>query len=100
MPEAIVARVLRLPGYGVYAWEATEAASILTLWVRQPGDPAYLCGGCGQAGRDVHSWTERRVRDLPWGAWTVWLVVEVHRLRCPRCGVRTEHIPWLAGKAR
>ena len=36
--------------------------------------------------RDVHSWAERRVRDLPWGTWQVWLVVEVHRVRCRRCG--------------
>jgi len=40
------------------------------------------------------------VRDLPWGTWQVWLVVDVHRLRCHRCGVRTERIRWLAGKAR
>jgi hypothetical protein len=26
MPAEIVARILRLPGYGVYAWEADEAA--------------------------------------------------------------------------
>jgi len=31
MPDAIVARILGLPGYGVYAWEAEEAASILRL---------------------------------------------------------------------
>jgi len=99
MPDAIVARVLRLPGYGVYAWEAEEAARILRLWVRPTGEPAYVCGGCGRVARDIHSWTERRVRDLPWGIWTVWLVVEVHRVRCRRCGVRTEQVPWLAGKA-
>ena len=100
MPEAIVARILRLPGYGVYAWEVEDAASILRLWVRQTGEPAYLCGGCGRTERAIHSWTERRVRDLPWGTWTVWLVVEVHRVRCRCCGVRTERIPWLAGNTR
>jgi hypothetical protein len=100
MPEAIVARILRLPGYGVYAWEAEDAASILRLWVRQTGEPVYVCGGCGRAARVIHSGTERRVRDLPWGTWTVWLVVEVHRVRCRCCGVRTERIPWLAGNTR
>ena len=99
MPDAIVARILRLLGYGVYAWEAEEAASILRLWVRATGEPAYVCGGCGRVARDIHSWTERRVRDLPWGTWTVWLVVEVHRVRCRRCAVRIEQVPWLAGKA-
>jgi transposase len=42
----------------------------------------------------VHSWTKRRLRDLPWGIWQVWLVVDVHRVRCRRCGVRTERLPF------
>jgi transposase len=101
MPEAMVTRILRLPGYGVSTWEADDEAGRLTLWVRQVGGAlGYMCGGCGVSRRDVHSWRERRVRDLPWGTWQVWLVVDVHRLRCRRCGVRTERIPWLAGKAR
>src|SRR2546426_693452 len=101
MPEEIVSRVPRLPGYRVYAAEPEDATSILRLWIRPTTpEPAYVCGGCGQGGRDVHSWSERQVRDLPWGTWTVWLVLEVHRLRCPRCGVRTERLPFLAGQAR
>lgn len=99
MPEEIVTRVLRLPGYGVYAWEAEEETNTLTLAIRQTArEPFYVCGGCGIAGRYVHSWTERRLRDLPWGTWRVWLRVEVHRVRCPRCGVRTERLPFVAGK--
>jgi transposase len=99
MPEAIVTRLLRLPGYGVYAWEADEETSTLTLAIRQTArEPFYVCGGCGIAGRYVHSWRERRLRDLSWGTWRVWLRVEVHRVRCPRCGVRTERLPFVAGK--
>jgi hypothetical protein len=42
MPDEIVARILRLPGYGVYAWEAEERTSILTLWVRPSAvEPSY-----------------------------------------------------------
>src|SRR3989442_4448071 len=100
MPEAIVSRILRLPGYGVSAWTADEARSTLTLWVRQTARaPYYACGGCGISVRDVHSWRERRLRDLPWGTWTVWLVVDVHRVHCRRCGVRTERLPFVAGEA-
>ena len=99
MPEAIVTRLLRLAGYTVYAHALEETTSRLTLWVRQAAaEPYYACGGCGISIRDVHSWTERRVRDLPWGTWQVWLVLEVHRVRCPRCGVRTERLPFLTGK--
>ena len=31
MPEAIVTRILQLPGYGVYAWEAEATTATLTL---------------------------------------------------------------------
>ena len=99
MPEGIVGRILRLTGYGAYRWECDEKGSVLTIWVRQVGrDPFYTCGGCGIGVRTIHSVRERRVRDLPWGAWKVWLVVEVHRVDCRRCGVRTERIDFLEGK--
>jgi transposase len=87
MPEAIVSRILRLPGYRVSACEADETAGALWVWVRQTTpEPYYVCGGCGISVRDVHGWTERRVRDLPWGTWQVWLVVEVHRAVSPLRG--------------
>src|SRR5262249_817252 len=99
MPEEIVARILRLPGYGVAGWEADEAANTLALAIRQTGEePYYVWGGCGISVREIHSWTERRLRDLPWGTWAVWLRVEVHRVRCRRCGVRTERLPFVDGK--
>ena len=99
MPEEIVARILRLPGYGIAGWEIDDGANTLTLSIRQTAqEPYYVCGGCGISVREIHSWTERRLRDLPWGTWTVWLRVEVHRVRCRRCGVRTERLPFVAGK--
>jgi transposase len=99
MPEEIVSRILRLPGYGVVGWELDEDANTLTLSIRQTAaEPYYVCGGCGISVREIHSWTERRLRDLPWGTWTVWLRVEVHRVRCRRCGVRTERLPFVEGK--
>jgi len=99
MPEEIVGRILRLLGYRAYRSELDEAASTLTIWVRQVGaDPFYTCSGCGIGARAIHSVRERRVRDLPWGTWNVWLVVEVHRVFCRRCGVCTERIDFLEGK--
>jgi len=99
VPEDIVGRILRLPGYGVYEAVFDEEKSTVTLRVRQVGSaPRYTCGGCGIDVGDVHDLSERRVRDLPWGAWKVYLVVEVHRVRCRRCGVRTERLSFLEGK--
>jgi transposase len=98
MPEEIVGRFLRLPGYKVYDVEFDEERLEARLWVKQVVDTSYTCGGCGVERDDVHDARERRIRDLPWGAWKVWLVVETHRVRCRRCGVRTERIDFLEGK--
>jgi transposase len=99
MPERIVGRVLRLVGYDASRCELDEAASKLTIWVEPTGrSPTFTCSGCLVERSAVHSSRERRVRDLPWGTWSVELVLDVHRVRCPRCGVRTERVPFLEGK--
>ncbi len=101
VPEDIVGRILRLPGYGAYRTAFDEATSTATLWIRQVAkQPLYTCNGCGIGVTEVHDSTERQVRDLPWGAWKVYLVLEVHRVRCRRCGVKTERFDFLEGKHR
>jgi transposase len=100
MPEEIVSRILRLTGYEAERCEWDEARAKVTVWVRQNvADPYYTCRKCHVGSREVHSRKSRKVRDLPWGEWKVWLVVTVHRVRCRRCGVRTEEIPFLEGKS-
>jgi len=44
---------------------------------------------------DHHDVSEREVRDLPWGEFRTTVVVEVFRVRCPDCGVKTEKVPHL-----
>lgn len=101
MPEAIVTRILRLAGYGVYQHVFDEVAQTVTCWVRPSGSaPYYCCPTCGISTQaTAGSPTERRVRDLPWGPWQVWLVVEVQTVACRRCGRHRERVPFLAGKA-
>lgn len=99
MPEEIVGRILRLVGYEVYGTTFEEETSTTTLWIRQTAkDPFFTCNGCGIGVRAVHDVHERRVRDLPWGAWKVFLVVEVHRVRCRRCGVKVERVEFVEGR--
>ena len=89
MPKEIVARIPRLPGYGVYAWEAKESTGRLTLWVRRTGSPAgYICVRCGITRQNVHTRSERRVRDLPWGTCTRCAVAGVARGRSTSPGWR------------
>jgi len=99
MPEPIIRRILRLTGYEVNRFVFDEAACTVTLWVSQVrADPYTTCSRCGVGARRVHSTRERRMRDLPWGEWGVWLVVTMHRVKCRRCGVTSERIDWLEGK--
>ncbi len=99
MPDPSIARVLALPGYGVYRQALDEERHTLSLWLRPSGKrPYHCCRGCGVSTQATHGTPrERRVRDLPWGPWTVWLVVEVHTVACRRCGRRRERLPFVAG---
>ena len=99
MPDPSLTRLLALPGYGVSAQEIDEDRQTLTLWVRPVGKrPYHCCRGCGISTQVTQGTPrERRVGDLPWGPWTVWLVVEVHTVVCRRCGRRRERLPFLTG---
>jgi transposase len=76
------------PGYRVYQHEINEAAKTLKLWVRREGGNRKLvCSGCGRKFTDAY---EREVRDLPWSDYRTTVLVELDRVRCPDCGIKTE----------
>src|SRR5690606_11577887 len=56
------------------------------------------CSACGQRCRRIHETTIRRIRERDLFDRRVWLDVPVRRVCCTRCGVRVEHISWLAGR--
>jgi transposase len=84
----------------VYRHEVDEEAKTLKLWVRRkPVHRGFECSGCGRRLHRVHDMREREIRDLPWSVYRATVVVEVHRLRCPACGVRVETIEQLPSNA-
>lgn len=100
MRDTDFTRILQWPGYRVYRHEINEQAKTLKLWVRRKrGNTKLECSGCGRKFKDFHDFSEREVRDLPWSALTATVVVEVHRVRCPDCGVKVERVPQLPSKA-
>jgi transposase len=93
-------RVLGWPGYRVYQHEINEAAKTLKLWVRRKGGNRRLvCSGCGRKFTDAYDSYEREVRDLPCFEYCTTVVVELYRVRCPDCGIKTEKVPLLPSKA-
>jgi transposase len=93
-------RVLGWPGYKVYRHEIDEAVKRLKLWVRRKrANKQLVCSGCGKLVGDIVASYEREVRDLPCFEYLTTVVVELYRVRCPDCGVRTEKVPLLPSKA-
>lgn len=100
MRDTDFTKILQWPGYRVYRHEVDEKKKTLTLWVRRKrGNRKLECSGCGAKFTDYHDVTEREVRDLPWSEFRATVVVEIFRVRCPNCGVKTEKVPQLPSKA-
>src|SRR5579871_3482429 len=93
-------KLLGWPGYRVYRQEIEERSRRLTLWVRREGGKLQ-CSHCGRdlPERSIHEVFERQVRDLPCFQYQTTIVVEMHRVRCPDCGVKVEKIEQLPSKA-
>src|SRR5260370_27593916 len=100
MRETDWTKVLVWPGYRVYRHEIEETAKTLKLWVRRKrGNRKLVCSGCGRKLADAYDTYEREVRDLPCFEFRTTVVVELYRVRCPDCGVKTEKVPQLPSKA-
>jgi transposase len=100
MRESDWSKVLGWPGYKVYRHEVNEPLKMLKLWVRRKrGNRKLVCSGCGRKLEEAYDSYEREVRDLPCFEFRTTVVVELYRVRCPDCGVKTEKVPQLPSKA-
>ena len=66
---------------------------------RKRGNRKLICSGCGRKLAEAYDSYEREVRDLPCFEFRTTVVVELYRVRCPDCGVKTEKVPQLPSKA-
>jgi transposase len=93
-------KILGWPGYRVWRSEINEPAKRLKLWVRRKrGNRALVCSGCGRRVHGVAEVYEREARDLPCFEYLTTVVIELYRLKCPDCGLKTERVPQLPSKA-
>ena len=93
-------RVLGWPGYRVHRSEIDEQTKELKLWVRRKaGNRKLVCSGCGRRVNEIHEAHEREVRDLPCFEYRTTVVIELYRVRCPDCGLKTEKVEHLPSKA-
>jgi len=93
-------KILGWPGYTVYQQEIDEKAKTLKLWVRRKrGNRKLICSGCGGRIAELAEVTEREVRDLPCFEYLTTVLIELYRVRCPKCGLRVEKVEQLPSKA-
>ena len=52
------------------------------------------CGDCGRKVHGVHAHRQRQWRHLDLGGIMTHLRYDIRRVRCPKCGVRVEAVPW------
>ena len=84
----------------MYRHEIHEPAKTLKLWIRRKrGHRKLICSGCGRKLENAHDVREREVRDLPCMEFRTTVVIEVYRVCCPGCGIKTEKVPQLPSKA-
>src|SRR6266850_1698657 len=100
MSESEWTKILGWPGYRVYRSEINEEAKTVRLWVRRKrGNRKLECSGCGRRIHEIAEVYEREVRDLPCFEYRTTVVIELYRVRCPDCGVKTEKVAQLPSKA-
>ncbi len=94
--------ILGLPGFRVVTTESDgdAADSRLTIRIERRGVRCYGCSGCGRRTSRVRSTRDRTWDDVPWSSHPVTLVYGQRRVRCRRCGIRTEQIAFADPKAR
>ena len=94
--------ILGLSGFRVVTCAHDSAAvdGRLTIRLERRGVRRYTCSGCGGRTGRIRSVRDRTWDDLAWAAHPVTLVYAQRRVRCRRCGIRTERIEFVDPKAR
>lgn len=96
--ETLVRETLDLEGFRVAGVEGGTDEIIVRIVADKRYSPR--CSECGGKAKYRDNRRERRYKHVPlWGI-PVTLVYTLRRVRCNRCGLRVEAVPWAEGKQR
>jgi transposase len=65
----------------------------------QAGQPGVVCAGCGRRVSEIREVYEREVQDLAYFEYQTTVVLELYRVRRPKCGMKAEKVEQLPSKA-
>ena len=84
--------------YGAVRWNEATSPPSLEVELRPRANGWALCSGCGRRRAGYDRLPLRRFEFVPlWGMKVFWLYAP-RRVHCPWCGIKVEHLPWVAGK--
>ena len=104
MPTAqeILDCFLGINGFAVNAQETEFKTENMTaiIGIEPLNKSCAICDGCGRMVTGIKDRSLRMYRDKPVFDWTVYLRMYRRRVVCPRCGVRSEQLPFADGRSR
>lgn len=89
-------RILNLPGVQVRSVDFRSGEVVVGVALSSP----RLRCPCGYTTRASYDRRRRRWRHLDVGGWRCFIELDLRRLACPDCGVRTEAVPFARPGAR
>lgn len=100
--QEILDSFLGINGYTINAHDTEFKYETMTavIGVEPLEGTIAICDGCGLHVPSIKDRSWRLYRDKPVFDWTVYLRVARKRVICPRCGVRSERLPFVDGRSR
>ena len=94
----IINHCYRFPGFVYERAKWSPDKKSIEVRVRPRVGSAAVCSGCQQSGPGYDHLEERRFEFIPFWGFLVFFLYRMRRVRCKRCGVRVEQVPWANGK--
>jgi transposase len=98
--ESILRRLHPVPGF-VYAkakWGGTRKHPTVHVHMRARERSRGVCSGCFKKRPGYDTLPMRGFAFVPLWGLAVWLFYAMRRVKCPRCGITVEAVPWATGK--
>jgi len=84
--------------YGEVRWLNNDIQPTLEVDIHERQNSRALCSVCEQPAVNYDRQRQRRFEFIPlWGI-KIFLLYSPRRVKCRRCGVKVEHMPWAVGK--
>jgi transposase len=98
--KSILNRIEKQPGFVYDAVRLVDSAGWLSVEIdiRARKGSQGRCSGCDRPGPTYDTLALRRFEFVPLWAIAVFLLYALRRVRCDRCGVKVEKVPWANGK--